>query len=68
MVFAATTGGNRRLKAFLFLTCCACVSFFPYWIDISLRLLPAISFAVFLGSYGLSIVLREKDKDFDKPL
>ena len=68
MAFAATTRGNRRWKAFLFLTCCACISFLPYLLATSFRLLPSISFALFLGTYGLSIVLRKKDQSFETPL
>ncbi len=65
MAFAAENGENRRSKAFLFLIFCVALAFLPNWIPPRYSLLPAIIFAVLLGTYSLGIVLRKQDKRFD---
>ena len=61
MASVAFNGENRRGKAFLFLISCGFVGLFPYWIPTSLNLVPAFIFAFFLGTYGLGIVLHQKN-------
>ncbi|KGG13688.1 MULTISPECIES: glycosyltransferase [Prochlorococcus] len=64
MAFAAVNEGNRRYKTVLFLSCCFVVGLIPYLIPSSIRLLPAILIALFLGIYAIGIVLKQKDQRF----
>ncbi len=59
-------GNNRRFKAFLFLAFCGLAGSFPHWIESTKNLIPAIILAFFLGGYGLRVVLRDRDKSFQK--
>ena len=66
MSLAAVNGNNRRGKAALFLLFCSCAGAIPHWIEPTRNLFPAISLAVLLGGYGLRVVLRDRDKSFEK--
>tara|TARA_Y100001968_G_scaffold298816_1_gene308973 strand:- start:3081 stop:4394 length:1314 start_codon:yes stop_codon:yes gene_type:complete len=64
MSLVSAQGNNRRAKAALFLVFCTCAGAIPHWIEPPINLLPAISLAFLLGGYGLSVVLRDRDKSF----
>ncbi len=60
MALAKISGENRRTKSILFLICCALAGIFPHLIEPTKNLLPSITLAVFLGGYGLRVVLSDR--------
>ena len=64
MALAKISGENRRTKSILFLVCCAVAGIFPHLIEPTKNLLPAITLAVFLGGYGLRVVLRDRRENY----
>jgi len=60
MALAKISGENRRAKSILFLICCALAGIFPHLIAPTKNLFPSITLAVFLGGYGLRVVLSDR--------
>ena len=60
MALAKISGENRRAKSILFLICCALAGIFPHLIAPTKNLFPSITLAVFLGGYGLRVVLKDQ--------
>ena len=58
MAVAAPIGAYRRGKTVLFLAACGWAGVAPHWIDPARGLLPGLTLALFLGGYGLRVVLR----------
>ena len=52
-----TAGGQRRIKAALFLLACAVAGMAPHWLAPGGSLLPALTLAVVLGTYSIRTVL-----------
>jgi 1,2-diacylglycerol 3-beta-glucosyltransferase len=52
-------GGNRRVKATLFLLVCAVAGLAPHWLAPGRSLIPAIALALVLGSYSIRTVLLD---------
>tara|TARA_B100000579_G_scaffold107272_1_gene85392 strand:- start:3335 stop:4651 length:1317 start_codon:yes stop_codon:yes gene_type:complete len=67
MALAKISGENRRTKSILFLICCALAGIFPHLIEPSKSLIPSISLALFLGGYGLQVVLRDRRDNYQLP-
>ncbi len=66
MAFPAFSGENRRSKALIFSMCCIFAGVFPHFLDESIALIPAIVVAVLLGGYGLRIVLKGTEGNFEQ--
>ena len=64
MALAKISGENRRLKSILFLVCCALAGIFPHLIEPTKNLFPSITLAVFLGGYGLRVVLSDRRENY----
>ena len=64
MALAKISGENRRTKSILFLICCVFAGIFPHLIDPSKNLFPSIALALFLGGYGLQVVLRDRRENY----
>jgi len=60
MALAKISGENRRIKSILFLICCALAGILPHLIEPTKNLFPSITLAVFLGGYGLRVVLSDR--------
>lgn len=60
MAVAVPRGGaHRRGKTVLFLIACGWAGVAPHWVDPVRGLLPGLTLALFLGGYGLRVVLRK---------
>ncbi len=64
MALAKISGENRRLKSILFLVCCALAGIFPHLIEPTKNLFPSMTLALFLGGYGLRVVLRDRRDNY----
>ena len=64
MALAKISGENRRTKSILFLVCCALAGIFPHLIEPTKNLFPSITLAVFLGGYGLRVVLSDRRENY----
>jgi len=64
MALARISGENRRIKSILFLICCALAGILPHFIEPTKNLFPSITLAVFLGGYGLSVVLKDRRENY----
>ena len=64
MALAKISGENRRTKSILFLIFCAFAGIFPHLVEPSKNLIPSITLAFFLGSYGLQVVLRDRRSNY----
>ena len=64
MALAKISGENRRIKSILFLICCALAGILPHFIEPTKNLFPSITLAVFLGGYGLSVVLKDRRENY----
>jgi len=53
------TGGQRRLKATLFLLGCCAAGLAPHWLEPGRSLVPSIVLAVLLGGYSIRTVLLD---------
>ncbi|KGG14564.1 MULTISPECIES: glycosyltransferase [unclassified Prochlorococcus] len=62
MEVACVNPENRRGKSFLFLFCCVLAGFLPHLVDSPKNLFPASILTVFLGIYGLRVVLLGRAK------
>jgi len=58
---------HRRGKSALFLIGCGWVGLAPHWLSESLRLIPALSLALLLGSYSLRTVLLQAFRPASAP-
>ncbi len=67
MALAKISGENRRAKSILFLICCALAGIFPHLISPAKNLFPSITLAVFLGGYGLRVVLSDRRGNYQLP-
>ncbi len=64
MALANISGENRRTKSILFLIFCALAGIFPHLIEPTKNLYPSITLAVFLGVFGLRVVLRDRRENY----
>ncbi len=65
MALAKISGENRRIKSIIFLIFCVLAGIFPHLIEPSKNLYPSILLALFLGSYGLQVVLRDRRGNYE---
>ncbi len=64
MALAKISGDNRRIKSIFFLICCALAGISPHFIEPTKNLFPSITLALFLGGYGLRVVLRDRRDNY----
>ncbi len=67
MAAALANDDCRRGKTALFLIACGWAGAAPHWLQPGRSLLPAITLAIFLGGYGLRIVMKERKKNSESP-
>ena len=64
MALAKISGDHRRVKSIFFLICCALAGVFPHLIEPTKNLFPSITLALFLGGYGLKVVLTDRRENY----
>ncbi|MEO1002035.1 MAG: glycosyltransferase family 2 protein [Cyanobacteria bacterium J06638_7] len=57
MAADASATDQRRGKSALFVLVCGCAGFGPHWLEPTMRLIPAVAVALFLGGYSIRTVL-----------